>query len=316
MSIIPDTYSCRLHQHAILSIRGPQSRAFLQGQATCDVEALTPEKAIPGGLCNPQGRLYSSFLITADGSEDLLLRMRRDIVDSTRATLGKYIVFSRAEFDSTEASPVIFGVWGLDSFSALSELVPELTNSALSVTGVDGDYIVQLDDSGQRFECWVSDPANSALMQGLEGMADGDEEDWNKLAILAGDAQIEAAIVDQFIPQMLNFDITGHVNFSKGCYTGQEVVARLHYRGTAKRRALPVEIPQVTELPIPAGTPIFSPDSDQSVGNIVNASGTTAGDAVALAVLTRKLIGTKSLCLGSQSGPELIVGETPYELPD
>ncbi len=303
-------------QQTILAIRGPEARAFLQGQATCDLETLTAERAIHGGLCNPQGRLYSSFLLVADGTEDIYLRLSRDILAATASALGKYIVFSRAELDQDADTPAVYGVWGPGSKEVLQLTTDETNPGYLSVSHNCGDTIVQMNEEGSRFECWIRDTENSALLQAIQSSNVGSEEVWKHSSIKAGLAHIEAAIVDQFIPQMLNFDLTGHVSFTKGCYTGQEVVARLHYRGTAKRRAFPVEIPGYQGARDLSGEAIYSAESSQSVGNIVNACNPPDGPVAALAVLTRKLVGATALHLGSPTGPELAISDPPYTLPD
>ena len=143
-----------------------------------------------------------------------------------------------------------------------------------------------------------------------------DAREWDALAVLAGEAEVQAATADEFIPQMLNYDVSGHVSFTKGCYTGQEVVARLHYRGTAKRRAFPVMLGGGIETDQLVGSDIYVDQNTQSVGKVAGAGIKATGETVALAVLTRKLLDGPGFSLGSPDGPQLKVLAAPYTLPD
>ena len=227
--------SAALPRYGVLTIRGPDARSFLQGQATCNIDEASDARALPGGLCNPQGRLYSSFLVVSDGSEDLLLRMHADIISITAANLNKYIVFSKADSADESEYYAITGLWGRGSRELIDEVCPEPPTQTNDVVTVGRDKIIQRDDTGERFECWLAAGEESLLAEALTRCIQCDAREWDALAVLAGEAEVQAATADEFIPQMLNYDVSGHVSFTKGCYTGQEVVARLHYRGTAKQ---------------------------------------------------------------------------------
>jgi folate-binding protein YgfZ len=141
-----------------------------------------------------------------------------------------------------------------------------------------------------------------------DAMPRGTEADWQAGEIIGGVARIEAATVEAHVPQTLNYDLTGHINFNKGCYTGQEVVARLHYRGKPKHRTRLAELPAGTHCA--AGAPVFDAGSGNKAGSIVNAAETSSGTfaLVETAVDER----SDSLRLGAAEGIPLSLGELPY----
>ena len=138
----------------------------------------------------------------------------------------------------------------------------------------------------------------------------GAESDWQALQIVKGIARIESATVEEFVPKTLNYDLTGHISFDKGCYTVQEVVARLHYRGTPKRRMYLATLPK-SSADAMAGSPVFSNSPGQSVGNIINKV-TLAESDLALVAATQTSV-EQDLHLGDDQGPLLAIGDLPYQ---
>ena len=297
---------------ALLHISGPDSLTFLQGQATCDTRLLRAEHALPGAFCTPQGRVVCDFLLSQLGDEHFALRMRRDISAHAAATLGKYIVFSRAELEAANEDWQVYGCWGPEAADRLQSVLAHPHGERFGVAADRGVVLVQLDAEGEQFECYVDTRARPGFGEELaRHLEAGSESTWRRLQILAGLGRIEAPTIEQFVPQMLNYDITGHVSFNKGCYTGQEVVARLHYRGRPKRRLYLAGFDgKVAAL---AGTELYTPDTTQSVGNLVNAAVGSDGAAVALIVATATGVAS-GLRLGNPEGPALEIGELPYAL--
>lgn len=297
---------------ALLHISGPDSLTFLQGQTTCDTRQLRAGHALPGAFCTPQGRVVCDFLLSQLGDEHFALRMRRDISSHAAATLGKYIVFSRAALDSANEDWQIYGCWGPEAAERLEALVAQPRGARFGVVADKGVVLVQLDTDGEQFECYVDTRARPRFGEELASHLEaGSESAWRRLQILAGLGRIEAPTIEQFVPQMLNYDITGHISFNKGCYTGQEVVARLHYRGRPKRRLYLARFDG--KIAAPAGTELYTSDTDQSVGNLVNAAVAPDGAAVALIVATAAGLAS-GLRLGTPEGPALEIGELPYAL--
>lgn len=301
------TYYSKLDSRGVLSIEGPDSDTFLQGQTTCDLKQLGADHAINGCYCTPQGRTVADFRILQIDHESRLLGMHHSLCKNTAAVFGKYIVFSKAEIRDASDEWEQFGLWGEDS-AALFEEGPGQKNSCWQSAGA---FWVQLDDSAGRFQAYV--PAGRAaefanwLQQGAEARP---EQDWELTEINAGEAHLQGATAEMFIPQMLNYQLTGHISFSKGCYTGQEVVARMHYRGKLKR---PMYLASLSEGQAPeAGQPLYKAGSEQSVGNVVNHTRDGEGHRL-LAVISSDAL-ESGVHLGDHSGPRLDILDLPYSL--
>jgi folate-binding protein YgfZ len=288
----------KLINRGVLQLVGADTRTFLQGQTTCDVDTLSQDQSINGAYCTPQGRMVCDFRAVALNETDCLLSMNSSICDNSAAVFGKYIVFSKSEISNASDDWVVFALWG-DDLTATKVGIDEL-----------GNLWSQVDDSGTRFECHCPAALATKFETRLAEIAsEATEAEWQLQEINAGLGHIEADTVEMFIPQMLNYQATGQLNFSKGCYTGQEVVARMHYRGKLKRPMYIADIEAAAPL---AGTALFKAGSDQSVGNIVNAV-TTSGGSRVLAVCTTDSV-EAGVILGHQAGPALSFIPLPYSL--
>lgn len=300
-----------LDNEALLHIVGPDSLTFLQGQTTCDTREVDPAHGVPGAYCTPQGRVVCDFFLSQLAQDHYALRMRRDIRERSAATFGKYIIFSKAELQAERDDWRVLACWGKEAAAVLQQVFGESPMEQFGACTSKDYVVVQLDEAGQQFECYLhTDSATQWLQRMDTTMQSSSEQEWQALQILNGIGRIEAATVEEFIPQMLNYDLTGHVNFNKGCYTGQEVVARMHYRGKPKRRMYLAELP--SQRPAAAGTTVFSGGNTQGVGNIVN-SVTADGRTAALVVATVDGV-VNGLHLAAADGPTLITGELPYAL--
>lgn len=301
------SYYTVLNNEALLHISGPDSLKFLQGQTTCDTGKVGPEQATVGAYCTPKGRVVCDFILCEIADNHFALRLRRDILEASAATFSKYIIFSKAELNQSDANWKVYGCWGSQAkqavYSALGvenrvEGAPALPYS--SYCG-EGFAIVQINDAGTQFECYIDGQNRAELARQLEGaLSASDENHWKGLQIEQGIGRIEAATSEDYIPQMLNYDLTGHISFDKGCYTGQEVVARMHYRGKPKKRLYCASSAEAQAFK--AGTPLYNGSSSQSVGSVVNSAVDDTGHAIALIVAPVES-GTQSLHLGEPAGP-------------
>jgi folate-binding protein YgfZ len=302
-----------LTERGALLISGPETHKFLQGQTTCDLDLLTPGMAINGAYCTPQGRMVCDFRILGVGGENWLMCMHRGICDNAAAVFGKYIVFSRAEIRNASDDWRSFAVWGEGIAATLG-----INGFSLgTVWQQDQAWWVQTDDEGKRYECHVAvDAADEFKTRLAASFQPGEERSWQLAEIDAALAHLEPETVDMFIPQMLNYQLTGHVSFKKGCYTGQEVVARMHYRGKLKRPMYRARIPLLTDETVQdqprAGMPVYKKGSDQSIGNVVNSAADSDGYRL-LAVVTTSAI-PEGVLLGKPDGPQLEFLDLPYEL--
>jgi folate-binding protein YgfZ len=303
---LPSNYT-ELNNEALLQISGPDSLQFLQGQTTCDTRKVSPEQAIPGAFCTPKGRVVCDFILCQIRDNHYALRLRRDILEASATTFSKYIIFSKAELNQNDTNWKIYGCWGSEIKPALYSVLG-VQDSAEDASGIpyssccgEGFAIVQIDQAGTQFECYIDTENRADLAVQLEeGLCASDQSLWEALQIEQGIGRIEAATSGDYIPQMLNYDLTGHISFDKGCYTGQEVVARMHYRGKPKKRLYRASSTEIQTLH--AGAALYSSSSSQSVGSIVNCAIDETGQAVALIVAPVES-DTRSLHLGDPAGP-------------
>ena len=169
----------QLEQESLLHIMGPDTLKFLQGQTTCDTRTVKPNHAVPGVFCTPQGRVVCDFLLCELGLHHFALRMRRDIRASSSTAFGKYIIFSKAQLDATREDWTPVAVWGLEAANALREIFDAVPTKRFEATAGEGFVLVQMDELGQQFECYLHDTTSLARMK--EVIPLGTEAAWQAL---------------------------------------------------------------------------------------------------------------------------------------
>jgi len=294
-----------LNHEGILAVRGADAAKFLQGQLTCNLNYLNADYSSLGARCTPKGRMTSSFRILAEG-EGFLLAMARDLLDSQLADLKKYAVFSKATLADDSTQWARFGLSGADA--VLAELGLKLSGEADQVARADGLIAVGLGDG--RVELWAPAERAAAIVDLLQArLPHAELNDWLLGQVRAGVGQVFGATRELFIPQMINLQAVGGVSFKKGCYTGQEIVARMQYLGRLKRRLHRLKLDSA-DLPEP-GRELFSPVHSTSVGEVVLAA--RAADGVELlAVLQDDAAADGNVRLGEDQPLRLL--DLPYVL--
>jgi len=300
-------FYCPLTHEGILAVRGSDAGKFLQGQLTCNLNYLSQEQSSLGARCMVKGRMQSSFRIVPEGN-GLLLAMARGLIDAQLADLKKYAVFSKATLTDESASWVRFGLEHAEqALLALGLDVPAADGATVREHG-----LIAIRVSPGRVELWV--PAEQArdVQQELAGtLSEGSLNDWLLGQIRAGIGQVFEQTRELFIPQMINLQAVGGVSFKKGCYTGQEIVARMQYLGKLKRRQYRLAL-AVADAPAP-GSQIFSPTHGSAVGEVVLAAACEQGCEL-LAVISADAVEDNNLHLLSLEGPRLTLLSLPYEL--
>ena len=234
----------RLTRYGLLSLTGEQAREFLHAQLTNDIAGLPPERAALAGWCSAKGRLLASFLvIPIQGG--FLLQLARDLAPAIAKRLSMFILRSKVKVEDVSARTQL-GVWGD---------LPAAATAPLAVSALDGNVVVAMGPG--RF-----------LVIGETAGDEVPESRWTLEEIRAGRPLITSATQDLFVPQMVNYDALGAVNFQKGCYPGQEIVARAQYRGQVKRR--------MKKLEAPAGAAL-QPGQEYQGGTVVDAAATAQG---------------------------------------
>lgn len=300
-------FFCPLSHEGVLAVRGPDASKFLQGQLTCNLNYLSDSQSSLGARCNQKGRMQSSFRILLEG-DGCLLAMARELIEPQLADLKKYAVFSKAKLADESASWARFGL--ADAQVALSGLGLELPEEDGSVARADG--LIALRVSSQRAELWMPAERVASLRQQLAAqLPEGELNQWLLGQVRAGLGQVMPETRELFIPQMLNLQAVGGVSFKKGCYTGQEIVARMQYLGKLKRRLYRLALPG-DALPVP-GTALFAPSHNSAIGEVVLAARAQQGVEL-LAVLQAEAVEGGELHLETLEGPTLQLLDLPYQL--
>jgi tRNA-modifying protein YgfZ len=209
----------------VLRARGADTVAFLQGQLSNDLARLSPACSLLAGYHNPQGRVIAVLRLVHLAGDDMLAILPRELVAPVMQRLAKFVLRAKVKLADESALWVIAGLPGVAAH------LPELPPEADRAMRVDGSIVVRLAGASPR-ALVVSCTAERLALDGSTALA----AQWQRVAIAAGEPQVYAATSEEFVAQMLNLDVLGAIAFDKGCYTGQEVIARAHYRGRIKRR--------------------------------------------------------------------------------
>jgi hypothetical protein len=294
----------------VIRARGVDSASFLHNQLTNDFMNLGPAQARLAGYCSPKGRLMASFVGFQDG-EDILLACSADLLAPTLKRLSMFVL--RAKTKLTDASAEVRLI-GLAGPSATDWLGADAPTHPWAVAQHKGATVVRLPDAAglQRFLWSCADPAVAAPPLPVLPL-----DQWRWLEVRSGVPTIEAATVEKFVPQMINFELVGGVNFQKGCYPGQEIVARAQYRGTVKRRLFLFDVQAQDAASWPAaGAEVFSSDDpSQPAGTIANVAHRVDGGMSLLAEVKLSASQGAALHAGAVDGPALTRIPLPYELP-
>lgn len=229
-------FACPLPQQAFLTIAGPDAARFLQGQLSCDVSAVTLQQSTPGCHCTPKGRVIASFQLARSGEDAFLLSMPASMMDITQRALSRYVVFSKADIADTSGSWLAAGLSGAAAAGIIRQFCGKVPEAPHQQVNMPGGLCIRIAGEQPRFWVWLRVEQAAAFWQAASaGLNTADSEVWALQDIRAGLATVLPETSELFVPQMLDYDRTGAVSFRKGCYTGQEVVARAHYRGAVKR---------------------------------------------------------------------------------
>lgn len=301
-------FFCTLSHEGVLAVIGNDASKFLQGQLTCNLNYLSDTRSSLGARCTQKGRMQSSFRIVLE-PQGCFLAMARELVEPQLTDLKKYAVFSKSKLTDDSANWVRFGLNQADVvLESLGIHLPADTDSVARANG-----LIAVRASEGRAELWAPVEQTDALRQHLQAqLVEADLNQWMLGQIRAGIGQVMPQTRELFIPQMLNLQAVGGVSFKKGCYTGQEIVARMQYLGKLKRHLYRLSLGASHAVPEP-GTPLFSPTHNSSVGEVVIAA--QAQDSIELlAVLTAEAAEAGDIHVGDVQGPELSLLDLPYQL--
>ena len=290
---------------AVVEVSGSDAGTFLQGQLTCDVLAITPGQGSLGAYCTAKGRMLADFLMARSGAGFLLL-LPRSLEPAFRKRLQMFVLRAKVSLADASDKFVVLGISGREAQTAWA---------AVASNAKSGSVAVHLPH--ERTVIAVPNEHAPAVWEALTArLRPVGAACWRWLDIVNGVPIIVPATQDKLVPQMANLDALGAVSFNKGCYTGQEIIARTHYLGKVKRRMYPAHLSAVDKPPEP-GDELFSDDlGDQASGLVVDAAPSPNGGHDLLAVVQANSKGNSTVHLRSPAGPTLEFLPLPYELPE
>lgn len=260
-----------LTHEGVLSIRGSDAKKFLQGQVTCNLAYISDDRSSLGARCTPKGRMLSSFRVLLE-NDGYLLAMDKDVLAPLIEEMQKFAAFSKSKLSDDSALWSRFGLYqGDTALTALGIDLPSEINST-----VHHNKMIAVRVSDLLSEIWVSADEGPCLHKRLLNLLpEASLNTWFLGKIRSGIGHVSLPNREQFIPQMLNLTALDAVSFVKGCYTGQEIVARMHYLGRLKRHMYRFQVSGDT---VPAvGTPLLSPVHSSAVGEVVCAARSEQG---------------------------------------
>ncbi len=289
----PGSGSCPLDDWRVMAIEGPDAASFLQGQLTQDVASLGPNAARLGGYCSPKGRLMATGVLWRPAPERLLWAVPAELLPGLLKRLQMFVMRAKVRLSETELR-----------LTGIADRATDLPVWGCAATP-DG-CLTRLPDALGR--------TRLLQMGSAAGGNDLPRAAWDWLELHAGQPWVHAATAEHFVPQMLNWELLGGVNFQKGCYPGQEVVARSQYRGTIKRRTHLFAAEQSADRAAPL---LHSDDPSQPAGEVV-ACATWQGKTLLLAEVKLAALETGQLHLsdanGQPTGSALRLLPLPYAI--
>lgn len=288
----------------VIRAQGEDAASFLHGQLTQDFVLLDSEHARWAAFCSPKGRMQASFVGFKQSDDTIVLVCSRDLLPSTLKRLSMFVL--RAKVRLSDASEE-WAVWGVAG-SSVNPALPQAPWSRLR-DAHGGDWVRLYPGAGVSRALWVA-PTTTGAPDAPELTPDN----WHWLEVMSGVVGITQPIFDAFVPQMLNFESVDGVNFKKGCYPGQEVVARSQFRGTLKRRAYVVD----STGPVQIGQDVFHvSDAEQPCGRVAAAAPSPLGGWNAVVSMqTSAALGGELRAGTAADAPTLTPLPLPYPLLD
>ena len=279
-------------------MQGDDAASFLHGQLTNDFVLLDQQHARLAAFCSAKGRMQASFIGFKRAPDDILLICSQDLLTRTLKRLSMFVLRAKAKLTDASADFQLFGLIG--------NAVPATEAPWTLHTQADGSHLVHLYPAAGQPRALLVAPVGTPAPQGTVLTP----EQWLWTEVASGIAMVSEPVFELFVPQMLNYESVGGVNFKKGCYPGQEVVARSQFRGTLKRRAYIVHADQ----PLNAGQEVFAAsDAEQATGTVVQAAPAPQGGWDAI-VSMQIQSAQEALTAGSPEGVALTVQSLPYAL--
>jgi len=314
----------RLGAWSLLVVEGSAARRFLQAQLTADLDQVDARRARIAAWCSPRGRALAVMLVAAVAEERFVLRLPAALADTVRERLRMYVLRADVRIEAPGEALGHLGVAGAAAGALVDRVGGGLDGAALSARTGDGVTVVRLPGVEPRLELFGERDAVDTLATQAAGATDptagtddagvaGTDSRWHGIEVCSGLPAVYPQTADQFVPQMLNLDLLGAVSFDKGCFPGQEVVARAHHLGRVKRRMRLARISRGAGDAAPApGERVHASSGGEAAGTVVDAAPADGGGHHALLVLPLDTADE----LRTGAGDPISLATLPYPLPD
>jgi folate-binding protein YgfZ len=304
-----------LSHYGLIAVHGDNALEFMQGQFTNDVRKVDERHSQLSGLCNPKGRLLASFRLFRHG-DSYYLCLPAEMVEGVINRLRMFVLRSQVTLEEASDTFVHLGLSGEATRTVLEDFAGELPAGADQVRSQDSQIVLAIPGIHPSFEIFTTVDRATALWDKLNARsAPVGAEAWRLLDIEAGIPLIYPQTREAFVPQMINLQLVEGVSFKKGCYTGQEIVARMQYLGKLKRRMYRGRV-SVSAAPQPGDGIVCASDPQQNCGQLVSVAGHPDGGYAVLAVIQiNHAEGGAPLHLGGVDGPPLSLETLPYPFP-
>ena len=297
-----------LSHYGLIAFSGEDAKEFLHGQVTNDLRGLKDDAAVFAGYLSAKGRMLANFLVMKRDA-DLLLMLPASLRETIQKRLSMFILRSQAKARDASGEWVRLGLAGPQAETVLGDaLGMSLPTTPMAMTHAGNAFVLRLGDD--RFDCFISPDAAPALWQKLAAQARPvGAPVWDWVLINAGIPAVLPQTQDHFVPQMANMEVLGGVSFSKGCYPGQEIVARSQYLGKVKRRLF---LAHLDAEPRPGDELFAAEPADQAAGMIANAAPAPGGGWDVLAVALTPSVERGDVRLKARDGARLAFRPLPY----
>ncbi|MBT8118209.1 MAG: folate-binding protein [Gammaproteobacteria bacterium] len=308
---------CDLSHFSTVVVAGGDATDVIQGQFTNDVNKVDEEHSQISAFCNNKGRMLANFRLF-QSQQNYFLSIRNDLVDGSIEHLQKYVLRAQVAIQDVSEQLIHIGISGNNAEKLLSQSIDKLNTTVDSVSQNDDYIAIRVADKIPRYEIFCSLQHAKALWESLsEKTSVTSSTYWDYLNIMNGLPFIDSNTREEFVPQMANMELINGVSFEKGCYTGQEIVARTHYLGKQKRRTYRIKI--ISDTPPKAGDQLATGTSteNQYTGTLITVYQTAANEYEALAVIQIKSAESETLKLkdaDADADAEITLLELPYPL--
>lgn len=301
----------------VLEVTGDDALAFLQGQLSSDVQALAAGSGQYWSYNSPRGRMLANGVLwrpLSGPAGRVIVVLASDLTESIRRRLAMFVLRAKVVIQDVRDRYTLLGVAGAGGAAAARDALG-VTVAPLTAVPFNGDAsALALPDGRIVVACpAVHAPIIHAAL--ARHAATANAETWRWIAIAAGVPKITAATSDLFVPQAVNWDVLGGINFQKGCYPGQEIIARTQYLGRLKERLFAFRT-EAEDVAPAARLYSAAYGNEQPCGTVVNAAPDPTGGSALLAVAQQTAVDADDLRLGAPDGPRLVQQALPYAVPD